>query len=105
VTNLNDAGMGSLRDAIAATPSGGTVDFQPGLSGTITLTTGELGISKDLTISGPGADVIRVGGGGASRVFDITGIFTVSTSGLTIADGNAIGGFDGGGISNPGFPR
>ena len=38
VTNLNDAGAGSLRQAILDTPAGGTVDFQPGLSGTITLT-------------------------------------------------------------------
>jgi hypothetical protein len=53
VTNLADAGPGSLRDAIAMTPSGGTVDFQAGLSGTITLTTGELDINKDLTIDGP----------------------------------------------------
>ena len=46
VTNLLDSGSGSLRDAIANTPVGGVVDFQPGLAGTITLTTGELTISK-----------------------------------------------------------
>src|SRR5262249_15453 len=40
VTNLNDAGAGSLRQAILDTPAGGTVDFQPGLAGTITLTSG-----------------------------------------------------------------
>src|SRR5262249_37399020 len=82
VTNLTDHDPGSLRDAIATTPSGGTVDFQPGLTGTIVLTTGELAINKDLTIVGPGADVITVSGNKASRVFDI-GNYTTAISGLT----------------------
>src|SRR6516164_1624429 len=95
VTNLNDAGDGSLRQAIVDTPSGGTVDFQAGLSGTIPLSTGELLIAEDLTIAGPGSDVITVSGNHASRVFDIGATFTVDISGLTISDGtvnNANGG-------------
>jgi hypothetical protein len=101
VTNLNDAGLGSLRQAILDTPAGGTVDFQPGLSGTITLSGGELAISKDLTIAGPGADVITVSGNGSPyRVFNIAATFTVAISGLTIANGR---GFAlGGGIMNNG---
>jgi parallel beta-helix repeat protein len=87
VTNLNDAGAGSLRQAILDTPAGGTVDFQPGLSGTITLTSGELLIDKDLTISGPGADVLTVSGNNASRVFEVATSTTVNISGLTIANG------------------
>jgi hypothetical protein len=98
VTNLLDAGPGSLRDAIANTPAGGTVDFQAGLSGAIPLSSGELAISKDLTLSGPGAGVLTVSGSHASRVFDILGPFTVALSGLTIADG--FDPFGGGGIAN-----
>jgi hypothetical protein len=97
--NLDDSGQGSLRDAIAATPSGGTVDFQPGLSGTITLMTGELLIDKDLTIAGPGAGVVTVSGNNNSRVFDVTATATAAISGLTIADGSAD---FGGGIANAG---
>jgi hypothetical protein len=100
VTNLSDHAPGSLRDAIATTQDGGTVDFQPGLSGVITLTTGELAINKDLTIEGPGADVITVSGNKASRVFNIAN-FTVAISGLTIADGMITNDF-GGGIYNLG---
>jgi hypothetical protein len=100
VTNLSDHNPGSLRDAIATTPDGGTVDFQSGLTGSITLTTGELAINKDLTIEGPGADVITVSGNHASRVFNIAN-FTVAISGLTIADGKVTG-QDGGGIYNAG---
>jgi hypothetical protein len=87
VTNLTDHDPGSLRDAIAITSSGGVVDFQPGLTGTITLITGELAISKDLTITGPGATVITVSGNHAFRIFNIAPTFTVTISGLTIADG------------------
>jgi hypothetical protein len=99
VTNLDDAGDGSLRQAILDTPAGGTVDFQPGLTGTITLTTGELLINKDLTIAGPGADLITVSGNGASRVFEIADPFTVGISALTIAHGSVTDG-NGGGIAN-----
>ena len=94
VTNLNDAGPGSLRDAITATPPGETVDFQPGLTGTITLTTGELPLSKDLTIAGPGPEVLRVSSHFTSRIFNV-GAFTVTISGLTLADG--LTGLPGGG--------
>jgi hypothetical protein len=102
VTNLSDHDPGSLRDAIATTPAGGTVDFQAGLSGTITLTTGELAVNKDLTIAGPGADVVTVSGNHASRVFDIGATFTVDIAGLTIADGSLTNAGYGGGIYNQG---
>ena len=98
VTNLNDAGAGSLRQAILDTAAGGTVDFQPGLTGTITLRTGELTLDKDLTIAGPGADVLSVSGGHASRVFSSSAAATIS--GLTLTDGLAAD--FGGGIQNLG---
>jgi hypothetical protein len=100
VTNLSDHEPGSLRDAITSTPSGGTVDFQPGLTGNIVLTTGELAITKNLTIDGPGADLITVSGNKATRVFNIAN-FTVAISGLTIAHGAVTGDF-GGGMGNIG---
>jgi hypothetical protein len=59
VTTLLDNVPGSLRDAIATTPPGGTVDFQPGLHGTITLSGVRLSITKDLILRGPGASVTR----------------------------------------------
>jgi hypothetical protein len=96
-------GAGSLRDAINATPAGGTVSFQSGLTGTITLTNGTLTIRKDLTISGPGADVITVSGNNNFQVFNIatggTSTPTVTISGLTISNGMAQ---IGGGVNNGG---
>src|SRR6516225_6447866 len=104
VTNLADAGPGSLRQAIIDTPAGGTVDFDPGLSGAITLTSGELLIAKDLTIGGPGADAITVSGNHASRVFHVAASSTVAISGVRIADGLVSGSSaTGGGIDNEGM--
>src|SRR4051812_30828172 len=58
VTDLGDAGPGTLRQAVldANAQSGAdTIDFQAGLSGTITLTSGQLDLTDDVTITGPGA--------------------------------------------------
>ncbi|MCL4789709.1 MAG: hypothetical protein KJ070_23505 [Verrucomicrobia bacterium] len=60
---------------------------------------GELVISTNITIIGPGADVLRLDGNGSNRVFNITG-GTVSISGLTITNGYVEG--YGGGMVNAG---
>ena len=88
VTNLNDSGAGSLRAAVAYADANANtpVTFQSGLTGTITLTSGELAVTASATITGPGASVLAVDGGGQSRVFGITG-GTVAVSGLTIQNG------------------
>ena len=96
VTNLNDSGAGSLRQAIADSNAGDWVVF--GVTGTITLTSGELAISKDLTISGPGSPYLTVSGNNASRVFNISG-GTINILNITISGGNAS---SGGGIHNSG---
>lgn len=88
VTNLDDSGAGSLRQAINFTAlPGDTIVFD--VPGTITLTSGELVIDKNLRISGPGAESLAISGNLASRVFHITGAAAVSISGVTIRDGNA----------------
>src|SRR5438094_630357 len=74
VTNLADSGSGSLRDAIVAAnahPGADTIDFAPGLQGTIALTSGELLITESVAIHGPGASRLAVSGNDASRVFEI----------------------------------
>lgn len=102
VTNNLDSGAGSLRADIAAAQSGDTIVFAPNLNGqTITLTSGELYINKNLTIQGPGAGQLTVSGGNTSRVFFVIAN-NVSLSGLTITQGNAnlgpFSGYGGGGI-------
>src|SRR5262249_25437487 len=68
ITNTNDSGPGSLRDALAAASDGDTIDAT-GVSGTILLTIGELQINHKVTINGPGAENLAVNGNAASRVF------------------------------------
>jgi hypothetical protein len=85
VTNLNDSGPGSLRDAINA---GGTVNFQTGLTGTIKLSS-TLSINQQVDILGPGAGVITVSGQSASEDFYIGVNVNAAISDLTIADGSA----------------
>src|SRR5215831_7082018 len=52
VTNGNDHGSGSLRKAILDASSGDTINFAPNVT-TVNLTSDELVIGKNLTISGP----------------------------------------------------
>ena len=102
VLNHLDQGTGSLRAEIATAHSGDTIVFAPSLDGqTITLTSGELLIKKNLTIAGPGAGELTVSGNNASRVFEVAQKENVILSGLTISTGEAQSG-DGGGIANHG---
>lgn len=90
VTTTADSGAGSLRNMIQIACPGATITFDPSVTGTITLATGELTINKALTITGPGAGVLAVSGNHFSRVFNLapgTGN-TVNLSGLTIKDGS-----------------
>src|SRR5262249_49589942 len=101
VLNLADSDPGSLRAAILAAntnPGADVIDFAPAArDGTITLTSGQLGITDDLTIDGPGADRLAVSGNDASRVFRIGSGVTAAIADLTITHGRAD---NGGGIWN-----
>ncbi len=82
-----------------------TIGFLSGLSGTITLSGGQLTLANDtpstddLTIQGPGARTIAVSGNDASRVFEIDTSAHATISRLTISGGRAE---LGGGIYNDG---
>ncbi|SMP55245.1 S-layer homology domain-containing protein [Anoxynatronum buryatiense] len=99
VTNLNDSGAGSLRQAIADAADGDTILFQSGLNGTITLTS-ELFINKTLTIDG-GDSTITISGNNACRVIKYQPTFTgdLTLKNLTLADGFAD---SGAGMEGPG---
>ena len=93
VTNLNDAGAGSLRDAVShanTNPGADTITFAAW--GTISLSSGELAITDSVTIIGPGADKLAVSGGNtATRIFLIdnsnASLIDVAINNLTIRDG------------------
>ncbi len=100
VSNNNDSGAGSLRQAVLNVnmDESGTITFAPNVTGAITLTSGQLMISHNLALIGPGANVLAVSGNHANRVFDITNASTVTIFGLTVSAGTSAGG--GGGIYN-----
>ncbi|HJU92491.1 MAG TPA: Ig-like domain repeat protein [Pyrinomonadaceae bacterium] len=94
VANSLDAGAGSLRQAIADACAGSTITFNmASVTSPITLTTAELAINKDLTITGPGAAALTIERSSAQatphfRIFNVTS-GTVSISGLTLTNGRA----------------
>ena len=102
VTNTNDSGAGSLRQAVLDANLSGvanTINFA--VSGTIVLTSGQIRIGSPLSIVGPGASSLAIDGNANSRIFAIvesnapacpalTGPndFPVSISGLTLRNGS-----------------
>src|SRR3954471_7764088 len=76
VLNTNDAGPGSLRDAIAqanADSSPPAVVLIPStVTGVITLSGGQLYIQHAMSVQGPGAGQLTVSGSGISRVFKVS---------------------------------
>lgn len=93
VTNLNESGPGSLRQAILdsnALAGADVITFQSGLTGTITLSTGELAINDSVSIVGPGAASLTIDADRTSRIFylyDNSALLDVTISGLTLTGG------------------
>lgn len=102
VTNSNDSGAGSLRQAVLdanATGTANTINFNTGrhfsVARTITLTSGELVITSPITITGPVPLIQRVSisGNDASRVMSTqsVGAANVTMRNLTIRNGSVSG--------------
>jgi hypothetical protein len=102
VTNTNDSGAGSLRQAVIDANLSGvanTINFS--VSGTIVLTSGQIRIESPLSVVGPGASSLAIDGNASSRIFTIVesnapacpalsgpNDFPVSISGLTLRNGS-----------------
>src|SRR6476661_7290211 len=106
VTNTNDSGPGSLRQALADANNGDTINFDPALKRqTVTLTTAELLINKNIAISGLGTELLAVSkaqNAPAIRIFHVLSANTVVIQGLTISNGLAPEFGCGGGILDEG---
>ena len=100
VTVTTDGGAGSLRQLLAAAGDGDTIDFAVTTPATITLTTGELVVAKNVTITGPGAGLLTISGNDASRVFHVSPGKTVTIAHLTATHGVKTGFPAGGCIYN-----
>ncbi len=94
----------TLRAAIEeanALTSCGTIDINFSITGTITLT-GQLVVSHDVNVNGPGANQLTISGNNVSRVFNISSGKTVTISNLTVSGGKVTGANKGGGVLNSG---
>ncbi len=105
VMNSLDGGTGSLRAAIAAAndettnPGLDDIVFASGVN-LITLSTGQLTLTSDISITSPATGVTV--SGGTSRVFEVNSGVSASFGRLTIAGGNTNDTGDGGGLLNSG---
>jgi Ca2+-binding RTX toxin-like protein len=109
VTNLLDDGSGgTLREAVDDANSNDGFDrilFESGLSGTLTLTDGDLEIYDGVEIVGPGHARVTIDGDENDRIFSIypgqgppAGLTKVTISGLTLTGGDPGDEGDGGAI-------
>jgi hypothetical protein len=87
VTNTNDSGTGSLRQALTAASDGDTITFA--VTGNIVLTSGGLPVNKNLAIVGPGAEQLSIDGNQALLVLGVFPEKTAAISGLTIRNAQA----------------
>lgn len=88
ISSLNDAGPGTLREALTSAPDESTICVEPGLVGTITLTSGEISVSNAVTLVGPEAS-LTVSGGDAQSILSIAASGDLTLSGVTLT--NALG--------------
>jgi hypothetical protein len=88
VTNCNDSGPGSLRNAVARALSGDTVDMSGLACNAITLTSGAIVIpQQDLSFQGPGRERLTVKGS-EDRVFDHQGSGLLQLRKFSVANGS-----------------
>jgi len=118
VANCNDDGPGSLRAAVAGAASGDTIDLTALNCSTITLTTGAIAVEMDdLTLQGPGRNLLAIDGNQFDRVlvhpyggtlqvrsltlrngritaenFDVTGGGCVASAGYLLIEDSAVSG-------------
>jgi len=87
VSNCNDSGSGSLRNAVAAAANGDTVDMSS-LACSVISTSSEIAVHVDsLSIVGRGQGSLTIDGGNAHGVFMHYGTGTLAISDVTIAHG------------------
>ena len=91
VTNLDDSGPGSLREAMtSAIAAGGTNVITFNAIGTISLASSLPDITNSLTIAGPGPASLNISGENNVRIFHMVGGgIAVSLSGLQLGRGSA----------------
>ena len=111
VTNTHDSGPGSLRQAVRSAAQDDVIGFAPAVFSTpqtITLSSGQIEISKSLSINGIFGGIVMptIDGNSTSRIFQIDAGAKVTLNHLRIvhgmSDSNSPNGSGGAGIDNHG---
>jgi len=88
VTNCDDSGPGSLRDAVENAVDGSMIDLTQLDCSAITLTSGALAAAQEsLSLTGPGSALLTVSGNDAQQVLVHSGSGTLSIANIAIAHG------------------
>lgn len=102
VVNVSDTGAGSLRQALGEAQPGDTITFNLGTTPQTIALASPLSLAKNVTITGPGADLLTLDGGSGwsthpaiwpvsgHRILDISAS-TVTISGLRFQNGYVAG--------------
>jgi hypothetical protein len=95
ITLADDGTAGSLRGVLASALNGDKITFLA--TGTITLTNGELPVTANVNIAGPGPASVVISGNRANRAFNVSSNVQVQMSGLAVRDCVATSTFSGAG--------
>jgi hypothetical protein len=90
VTNCDDSGAGSLRDAVDNAVSGDVISLADLTCSTITLETGLVSTVDNLALVGPGASALAIDGNDAVRVIEHQGYDMLTIQGLTLRNGSYV---------------
>ena len=91
VTNTNDNGAGSLRDAVNSAIFGDVITFNPGIAGQVITLDSIIYVTTTITIDGQNNNMI-LSGGGSSRIFNPSGAGTFNLNNITLTNGAGSGG-------------
>lgn len=105
VTSTADAGPGSLRSALLGAEDGTVITFDPSILGDTIRLQQELQICAEVTILGPGADLLAISGEDVTRILRVMPGSNVEISGLRLVRGNTSEGQDGGALLSQGYTR
>lgn len=68
------------------------VNFHDAIADTIVLSGSDIDLDSDVTVNGPGADLLTIDPNGSSRAFNVIGTSVVTIADLSVSNGNASGG-------------
>jgi hypothetical protein len=91
VTNTNDSGPGSLRDVVSCALDSAVISFAPALlNQVIVLTSGEILINKNITLTGLGINSLMVSGNMASRIFQLLPGYTFKVTDMALKNASSL---------------